>query len=713
MFMPDMTEEFSNKFFEKVQDVIDSIETNKKVVPVYEAAALAILDIHDKKQFSKSDGKGDRGIDYYQVEQNECEIWQFKCRDTLTYESYNQKGSPDDIKDLNRILDLIKNVHTGVAESNKKTKKFLSNLGSNLIRKANEIDDQEYYFTIKLFLGCSELTNQAKEELSNIKKSAADILEIKTPDGPVAVEVKIQLIQFPDIIEILKKQENPDWFDEVAQKKSDKITLQVQGALIDDKKCQIFFARAYDLIDAYTRFGYRIFEPNVRCYLQASKVNSAIKNSLKSKKSIRNFRYLNNGVTIFYENINKNKLATTNKITFGKPGVVNGLQTIKTLSESFKEMTGEIRDVFMEDCYVQIRAFKNDGKIPVDEIIISTNNQNKMNQRNLESNSDIQKNYETSFGNRGWFYERKDGAWDAFCESKSPWPGMVNKTAKSFGTKALNKRRVLSNEDVAVAWLAFTGYSDIARSEKTKIFENENLKKRCFETVPGKHGFHYSYERNGARNDETTLDNTPDVDTLIVASLCHLIMKNVMPTKRETDNKYIKKYNLGHEIFETQQAILLDKADYVAELMMVSSPLTFVELVGYIFFENVLGNFTANANSVLQSPGMKDVFEDKDFTYIKDAIKNDDIKKDDFIVSLYFMWRDIWTELAGNSNWRSQLSAASSRPSFAHTKDNREKIILRKNEFEDIIKKNPLTKIWSKIFDDNKTITNIIRRALK
>ena len=183
--------------------------------------------------------------------------------------------------------------------------------------------------------------------------------------------------------------------------------------------------------------------------------------------------------------------------------------------------------------------------------------------------------------------------------------------------------------------------------------------------------------------------------------------------RRETDNKYIKKYNLDDEIFETQQAILLDKADYVAELMMVSSPLTFVELVGCIFFENVRGNFNANANSVLQSPGMKDVFEDKDFTYIKDAIKNDDIKKDDFIVSLYFMWRDIWTELAGNSNWRSQLSAASSRPSFAHTKDNRKKIILRINEFEDIIKKNPLTKIWSKIFDDNKTITNIIRRALK
>ena len=79
-----------------------------------------------------------------------------------------------------------------------------------------------------------------------------------------------------------------------------------------------------------------------------------------------------------------------------------------------------------------------------------------------------------------------------------------------------------------------------------------------------------------------------------------------------------EKYNLDDEIFETQQAILLDKADYVAELMMVSSPLTFVELVGCIFFENVRGNFNANANSVLQSPGMKDVFEDKDFTYIKD-----------------------------------------------------------------------------------------------
>lgn len=702
--------EYVNNFFSRARDFIDESSSDEKEIRPETAAALAVLDIYGKsRDLIKSDGAGDRGIDWYTNGENECEIWQFKCRNELDHEAYSHNASPKDLYDLSRILDWLSSIGSGKKEANKTVKKFQERLETNLRKKAGS-EEALYYFNINLFVGCKELTAQARDELSDIKKRAKALDEIKVGEQQVLIDIQIRVICIPDIVKILKATENPDWFDVVANKKDDKVALSCDK-MIDDKKCQIFFTPAINLVDAYRRFGYRLFEPNVRCYLQSSRVNEAIRDSLNAMKGITNFKYLNNGVTIFYQNINKNK--GNNHLTFTKPGVVNGLQTIKTLSEVYSSYTDPAKKKhFEENCYVQVRAFKQESGIPVEDIIISTNNQNKMNQRNLESNTQVQKDYEYMFAGRGWFYERKDGGWEAFAESSTDWPGLVGKRASHFGGKQKKDRRVISNEDVAVAWLAFSGYSDIARSERRKIFENQRIKQRCFELLPGSHGYYYGFDRNGPFNDQDSKETSPPVDLLLLASLFHLSLKNVLPTKSQTDQKYISKYSLENLNKEQQQATLLDKPDYIAELMMVSAPLTFVELCGFIFLNSVNGNYENFSKAVLNSNGLREVASQKDFSIIKTSIEKEQILKNDFFVSVYFLWKYMWEELASSSVWRNSLLADSSRPSFAHKKEHRTKMIERVIEIDKNLVNAPMYKTWSARFDENKTILNIIREEL-
>ena len=703
--------EFAKQFLQSVQEIIDESDSKDKKTKPELATALAVLDVFGKsKEWIKTDGAGDRGIDWYTQGENECEIWQFKCRSELDLERFNQQGVPGDIADISRILDYIENVFERTAVSNKQVIKFQTRLESALKKKAKS-DEPEYYFKINMFVACKDFSKQTKDEIEAIKNRAAKINEISTSEGPVLIDVQIDALVFPDVVNSLKNAENPDWYDLVENKKKDTISLRFEGKIIDDSRCQIFFAKASDLVDAYTRFGYRIFEPNVRCYLQSSRVNEAIRNSLQSSKGIENFKYLNNGVTIFYESINKKK-QDTGKLIFKKPGVVNGLQTIKTLSEVYRNLDTVKKNEFDDKCYVQVRAFRSDAGIPVDDIIIATNNQNKMNQRNLESNSETQKFYEQAFANKGWFYERKDGSWQAFCESSGDWPGLIGKRSTHFGNTQKKDRRVLSNEDVAVAWLSFSGYSDIARSEKTKIFESDQLRQRCFELVPAHHGYDYSFERRGPIKDPASIEEAPDPGTLLLASICHLTLRNILPTKKETDKNFITKYKLDGLTVENQQAELLNKPDYIAQLMMVSAPFTFVELMGFLFLKTVNGQHERLSEAVLSSPGLVDVYKNKDFSVIQKMINEENVDEGDFFASVYFLWKNIWEELASSGIWRNNLLAASSRPSHAHLRENRMKIIDRIIELDNRISKTPLNNNWSRMFDKHKSIIKVIRRGL-
>jgi hypothetical protein len=81
-------------------------------------------------------------------------------------------------------------------------------------------------------------------------------------------------------------------------KRDDNMDLHVFGETIASPKSVVFFTSPYDLVQAFDTYGYQMFEPNVRCELKRSKVNEAIRESVKHSRGRKEFKHLNNGITL-------------------------------------------------------------------------------------------------------------------------------------------------------------------------------------------------------------------------------------------------------------------------------------------------------------------------------------------------------------------------------------------------------------------------------
>ena len=136
------------------------------------------------------------------------------------------------------------------------------------------------------------LSSQANEELQ----------ELASNNGAQKVEgvdciFNFQVVTIDTLLAHRWHVTNSDWRDDTG-KKSDRFSCEIMGNVIKDKKVKVFYAKAMDLIDAYSKFGQRIFETNVRCQISNSNVNKRIAEQISTKKGIKEFYLLNNGVTI-------------------------------------------------------------------------------------------------------------------------------------------------------------------------------------------------------------------------------------------------------------------------------------------------------------------------------------------------------------------------------------------------------------------------------
>src|SRR6185295_14033931 len=96
----------------------------------------------------------------------------------------------------------------------------------------------------------------------------------------------------------------------------------------------------------------------------------------------------------------------------------------------------------------------------ITRVVKATNNQNPMKPRNLMSNTTEQLDYAKIFAHElGWFYEAKEGAWDAFEKDHKRWRPRLNKHPKDFRILDSRKIRRIDNEDLAQIWLAFIGFA--------------------------------------------------------------------------------------------------------------------------------------------------------------------------------------------------------------------------------------------------------------
>jgi len=188
-----------------------------------------------------------------------------------------------------------------------------------------------------------------------------------------------------------------------------------------------------------------IFDLNVRKYLgNLGTVNKDIKETCSDEDTSHLFWFLNNGVTIVCDKVDPVTDPDNPHLKIENLQIVNGCQTSSSLAIAEQE------GILQENTTVILKVFETSDLDLVDKVVLTTNNQNKITNRNLRANDKIQRDLQRAFDIHNYFYERKP---------------------RQFQDKDSN--RIIPNELAATAYLAIAlkRPSD-ARSRKYKIWSD-------------------------------------------------------------------------------------------------------------------------------------------------------------------------------------------------------------------------------------------------
>jgi hypothetical protein len=146
-----------------------------------------------------------------------------------------------------------------------------------------------------------------------------------------------------------------------------------------------------------------IFDLNVRqFYGLRGKVNNDILSTCKGNESKR-FWFLNNGITMVCDSFDEIRDPDEPIIKVKNAQIVNGCQTTVTIREAFSQNS------LSKDVKILLKIFATDNPTLVERITLTTNNQNKITDRDLRANEAIQRDIQRVMNEKyGYYYERKN-----------------------------------------------------------------------------------------------------------------------------------------------------------------------------------------------------------------------------------------------------------------------------------------------------------------
>lgn len=160
-----------------------------------------------------------------------------------------------------------------------------------------------------------------------------------------------------------------------------------------------------DLVDFVTLNGeinLSLFDGNVRdSYKSSSSINKDIIETLEKKITINDFWWLNNGITIICKSMKK---GIGNYLRISEPQIVNGLQSVVAIYDTFKE-----GNKLNANKKIMARILVENENSNIDTIIKTTNTQNPVDDYLLSSTKPIHREIEKAFlafGN-GYYYDRR------------------------------------------------------------------------------------------------------------------------------------------------------------------------------------------------------------------------------------------------------------------------------------------------------------------
>lgn len=474
------------------------------------------------------------------------------------------------------------------------------------------------------------------------------------------------------------------------------------GDWINDNKNAIFYCRAIDLVNAYESLGYQIFEPNVRAEIKRSRVNESIRESVRHSRSRKEFRFLNNGVTITCDSYEPPK-GDRKEFLAHFPGVVNGLQTVVALQNAYKELQSDEKKDFQNNCAVLLRLLTKQAVNDISDVVRATNNQNPMKPRNLVSNSPEQIGFSKLFAKQlNWFYEAKEGAWNAFEKDPKRWRPSLNKNIKDFKIK--NKIRRIDNLELAQTWLSFIGCSSTAAEERQQLFEGHY--DLIFKKRTKRHGYYFDFSPSAAVLPENTVEYSPDVNLMLTSYLSFTLAKAIIPAPN--DNRKLCIERLGDEInskLEVQDYTKISPVDldgimfekdnlFAINQVLRFMPFLFTDFVGFVLFQTLGENIHNHGREILTNHSFNTLMEEFDTETIKNLILNEQFNKNDLLIILWLVFYDKIEDWI-NSEWKQNYINAERKARFVLSKETRIKLYNDIIEMDKFMKKRTLTKTWA------------------
>lgn len=320
------------------------------------------------------------------------------------------------------------------------------------------------------------------------------------------------------------------------------------------------------------------------------------------------------------------KAAILTAITLKNPQIINGCQTVISIYRAYTQLSDEYKQRHLrESCFVPVRIIKTNKPDLLDEVVTASNNQNKMSSRNLRSNTRIQRTLQRKFDQLEyrWFYERKDGEFESLKRYHT-------RTFKPKDYESADKHRIVSNDEIAKAWLSFIGFSSLA-SEKINAFESvDDL------LVAGRYEWLFEKRPNAAHWNAITLGPQPtftdeDFDPFSPAPeqylLSYLILEfaraylpSPQANKKACEQRLIlsKKIKEGSSAEEKNKAMMEDDS-YVLYQILSNMKEVIVELFAWVLVKTYGPITEVTARQLLHLPGLLDIYKNPDLkSYMND-----------------------------------------------------------------------------------------------
>lgn len=300
-----------------------------------------------------TDGPNDNNIDIFYIDDDNNDdiiinLFQVK------YHNENNLSSTIGSRDINDFLNSIKKIFI----DKKLDTVIFNNSFSKKYKQFEDLPIEKIRFSLFLVTNGSDITEIDRKKLVEFQEEYGSLFDI-------------------DVIN-----ESNFFFKNDKKNKTSYIYLNNNNyiAINDDIPSYIVNVTTYQICKLYSDIGDSILDRNVRKLLKSS-LNKEIENSIK--KSPEMFWYKNNGISIICKRFDKRPVNGQLIIELEEPYIVNGGQTSKILYNLFKK--DETNEIFLNSS-ILLRIYQTTDDEKIEQIVIGTNNQNKITIFDLHSN---------------------------------------------------------------------------------------------------------------------------------------------------------------------------------------------------------------------------------------------------------------------------------------------------------------------------------------